>query len=177
VSELLHEPTRRLETERCVLTPLSLADVDEHTAASGRREDAVRDTQLAAEHWRAHGFGHWSVRDLRNGAFVGVAELHFAGPGIEGISADEVEAGWWISESRHNEGLATEAMRAAIDDLWDRAEVDHVTAYVGGPNPPSRRVALKLGFVVRGLGTGRFGEPMTVYELPRVSDTGRNAAP
>jgi RimJ/RimL family protein N-acetyltransferase len=161
------QPEPRLLTERCVLTPLSLADVDEHAASSGRREDALRDTRLADEHWRRHGFGHWAVRDRTSGAFLGVAELHFAGPGIDGIAADEVEAGWWVTEARRNEGFATEGMRAAIDDVWERARVDHVKAYIDGTNPPSERVAAKLGFVVRGPGTGRFGEAMTVYELRR----------
>jgi RimJ/RimL family protein N-acetyltransferase len=157
------EPEPRLQTERCVLTPLSLADVDEHAGASGRREDALRDTRIADGHWQRYGFGHWAVRDRTSGAFLGVAELHFAGPGIEGISPDEVEAGWWVAESRRSEGLATEGMSAAIGDVWERAGIDHVTAYIGGTNPPSERVAAKLGFVVRGPGTGRFGEPMTVY--------------
>jgi RimJ/RimL family protein N-acetyltransferase len=155
----------RLQTTRSVLTPLSLADLDEHTGASGRREDALRDTRLADDHWRRHGFGHWAMRDLTSGEFLGVAELHFAGPGIEGIAADEIETGWWITESRRNEGLATEAMQAAIDDVWERAQIDHVTAYIDGTNPPSQSVAAKLGFVVRGPGSGRFGEPMIVYEL------------
>jgi len=157
----------RLETERCVLTPLRLADVDEHAAASGRREDAVRDTRLADDHWRRHGFGHWAVRDRASGEFLGVAELHFAGPGIEGIAADEVEAGWWVAESHRNAGLATEGMRAALGDLWKRGLADHVKAYIDGTNPPSERVAAKLGFTVRGPGIGRFGEPMIVYEVRR----------
>jgi RimJ/RimL family protein N-acetyltransferase len=161
------QPEPRLLTERCVLTPLSLADVDEHAAASGRREDALRDTRLADGHWHRYGFGHWAARDLTSSEFLGVAELHFAGPGIEGIAADEVEAGWWVTESRRSESIATEGMRAAINDVWERAQVDHVTAYIDGTNPPSRRVAAKLGFVVRGPGSGRFGEPMTVYELRR----------
>jgi RimJ/RimL family protein N-acetyltransferase len=161
------EPEPRLQTERYVLTPLSLADVEEHAAASGRREDALRDTRSADGHWRQHGFGHWAVRDRTSGAFLGVAELHFAGLGIDGIAPDEVEAGWWVAESRRNEGIATEGMSAAIDDVWERAEVDHVKAYIDGTNPPSERVAAKLGFIARGPGTGRFGERMTVYELCR----------
>jgi hypothetical protein len=36
------EPEPRLLTERCVLTPLSLADVDAHAAASGRLGFVVR---------------------------------------------------------------------------------------------------------------------------------------
>ena len=161
------QPEPRLLTERCVLTPLSLADVDEHAASSGRREDALRDTRLADAHWKRHGFGHWAVRDRTSGAFLGVAELHFAGPGIDVIAADEVEAGWWVTETRRSEGFATEGMRAAIDDVWERAGVDHVKAYIDGTNPPSERVATKLGFVARGPGTGRFGEAMIVYELRR----------
>jgi RimJ/RimL family protein N-acetyltransferase len=59
-------------------------------------------------------------------------------------------------------------MRAAIGDLWDRAEADRITAYIeDGSNEASRRVATKLGFAVRGEGRGRSGKAMTVYELRR----------
>jgi RimJ/RimL family protein N-acetyltransferase len=59
-------------------------------------------------------------------------------------------------------------MRAAIGDLWGRAEADVITAYIEeGANEASRRVAAKLGFVVRGQGRGRSGEPVTVYALRR----------
>ena len=88
--------------------------------------------------------------------------------GIEGIAPDEVEAGWWVTENRRNEGIATEAMEAAIDDLWGRTDVESITAYIEeGENEPSRRLAAKLGFIERGPGRGRSGEPMTVYELRR----------
>ena len=59
-------------------------------------------------------------------------------------------------------------MCAAIDDLWDRASVESMTAYIAqGENEPSCRLAANLGFTVRSQGHGRFGEPMTVYELRR----------
>jgi RimJ/RimL family protein N-acetyltransferase len=46
-------------------------------------------------------------------------------------------------------------MYAAIDDLWGRTDVESITAYVeGGENEPSRRLAAKLGFAVRGPGRG-----------------------
>lgn len=118
--------------------------------------------------WRAAGFGPWAVRDRRDDAFLGCAELRFAGDGIEGIAADEVEAGWWVRAERRNEGIATEAMEAAIDDLWTRTDVRTITAYIAdGENEPSRRVSAKLGFAARGSGRGRSGEPMTVYVLRR----------
>ena len=73
-----------------------------------------------------------------------------------------------MTENRRNEGIATEAMQAAIDDLWSRTDVESITAYIEeGAKEPSRRLAAKLGFAVRGPGLGRSGGPMTVYELRR----------
>lgn len=158
----------RLRTARLNLVPMTTLDEAEHARASRSAADARRDTHSAETHWREHGFGLWSIRDKRDNSFLGGAELHVAGEGIDGIAADEVEAGWWVTERRRNEGIATEAMEAAIDDLWSRTDVQQITAYISeGENEPSRRVAAKLGFAVRGAGRGRSGEPMTVYALRR----------
>ena len=154
-----------LRTPRLELTPLRLADEVEHARASGRPDDATRDARSADAHWREHGFGLWAVRDRADDRFLGVAELHLAGEGVDGIAADEVEAGWWVTEERRNDGIATDAMSAAIADLWARTSFDAITAYIDGENRASQRVAEKLGFAVRGPGRGRSGEPMTVYEL------------
>jgi RimJ/RimL family protein N-acetyltransferase len=154
-----------LRTTRLLLTPLRRQDEADHALASGRPDDAARDAGSADEHWRTHGFGLWAVRDRDDSSFLGVAELHLAGAGIEGIGAEEVEAGWWVTESRRGEGIATEAMTAALEDLWSRTRAECVAAYIDPGNAPSQRVAAKLGFAVRGPGRGRSGEPMTVYEL------------
>jgi RimJ/RimL family protein N-acetyltransferase len=157
-----------LRSERLALTPLTRFDEVEHAAASGRPADASRDTSAAEVQWREHGFGPWAIRDLREESFLGCAELRLAGGGIDGIEPAEVEAGWWVAEERRNQGIATEAMYAAIEDLWGRTESAYITAYIDeGENEASRRVAAKLGFAVRGQGRGRSGEPMTVYELRR----------
>ena len=146
---------------------MGLLDEAEHARASGNAADALRDTRAAETQWREHGFGPWAIRDQGDNSFLGCAELRFAGDGIEGITADEVEAGWWVTAERRNDGIATEAMQAALDDLWARTEIETVTAYISGENEPSRRLAAKLGFTVRGPGKGRSGEAMTVYELRR----------
>ena len=128
----------------------------------------MRDTRAADVQWREHGFGPWAVRDKQHDDFLGCAELRLAGDGITGIAPEEVEAGWWVTEDRRNDGIATEAMEAAIDDLFSRTDFETITAYISdGGNEPSRRVATKLGFSVRGQGCGRSGEPMTVYVLRR----------
>ena len=157
-----------LGTARLILIPLRRIDEAEHARASKDAADALRDTRAAEVQWREHGFGPWAIRDRRDESFLGGAELRFAGHGIEGIAPDEVEAGWWVTENRRNEGIATEAMQAAIDDLWGRTDVESITAYIEeGPKEPSRRLAAKLGFAVRGPGRGRSGGPVTVYELRR----------
>jgi RimJ/RimL family protein N-acetyltransferase len=161
---------RILRTARLVLEPMESLHEAEHAAASGRAADARRDTRAADAQWQAHGFGPWAIRDGDDNRFLGGAELHFAGDGVDGIAPDEIEAGWWVTERRRGEGIATEAMRAAIDDVWQRTDAPHIAAYIGGVNEPSRRVAAKLGFTVRGDGRGRSGEAMTVYELRRPPD-------
>ena len=158
-----------LRTARLRLVPLTALHEAEHARASGDAADALRDTRSADAHWREHGFGPWAIRDGGDDSFLGGAELHFAGPGIDGIATDEVEAGWWVTAERRNQGIATEAMRAAIADFWSRTGIDRIAAYISGENDPSRRVAAKLGFAVRGAGRGRSGEPMTVYELRRAT--------
>lgn len=161
-----------LRTARLTLAPMTPLDQAEHELASGDAAAAVRDTRAAERQWREHGFGPWTIRDREDGAFLGAAELRFAGGGIEGIAPGEVEAGWWVRRERRNQGIATEAMRAAIGDLWNRTDAEAVTAYIeNGENEGSRRVAAKLGFVVRGPGRGRFREPMTVYALTRESSS------
>jgi RimJ/RimL family protein N-acetyltransferase len=157
-----------LRTARLILLPLTRHDEEEHARASKDAADALRDTRAADLQWEEHGFGPWAIRDRQDDRFLGGAELRFAGAGIEGIARNEVEAGWWVTEDRRNEGIATEAMQAAISDLWFRTNFESITAYVEeGENEPSRRLAAKLGFTVRGPGRGRSGELMTVYELRR----------
>jgi RimJ/RimL family protein N-acetyltransferase len=157
-----------LRTARLILTPLRRRDEAEHARASRNAADALRDTRAADLQWREHGFGPWAIRDRRDSSFLGCAELRFAGPGIEGIAPDEIEAGWWVTEDRRSDGIATEAMKAAIEDLWcRRSDFERIKAYIDEGNEPSRRLATKLGFATCGPGRGRSGEPMTVYELRR----------
>jgi RimJ/RimL family protein N-acetyltransferase len=157
-----------LLTARLILLPLTRFDEAEHAKASNDAAAALRDTRAADIQWEEHRFGPWAIRDRSDDCFLGGAELRFAGAGIEGIAPDEVEAGWWVTANRRNEGIATEAMQAAVADLWTRTDVGSITAYIeDGENEPSRRLAAKLGFKVRGPGRGRSGEPMTVYELRR----------
>lgn len=156
-----------LRTERLVLVPLRTHHEAEHARASGDAADAARDTRAAEAHWREHGFGPWAICDALDGSFLGGAEVHYAGPGIDGIAPEEIETGWWVTGGRRADGIATEAMTAALADLWRRTRVESVVAYIAPENEPSRRLAARLGYEVRGPGRGRSSEPMTVYVLRR----------
>ena len=118
-----HPQSARLETARLILLPLRRHDEAEHARASKNAADALRDTRAAEVQWREHGFGPWAIRDKLEDSFLGGAEVRFAGDGIDGIEPNEAEAGWWVTKDRRNEGIATEAMEAAIDDLWSRTDV------------------------------------------------------
>lgn len=143
-----------LRTPRLALVPLG----PEHAAVYDERE-----CELAHAHWHEHRFGSWAI--LLEEQFAGAAELHFAHPGVTGIATSEIEAGWEIGEALRGQGLATEAMRAAIDDFWSRANATHLVAYIRPENAASHRVAAKLGFTIRGPGLTRSGDPMSVYQL------------
>src|SRR3954471_6126001 len=160
-----------LRTARLTLTPLSALDEAEHAQASGNSDAALRDTRAAELQWREHGFGPWAIRDPGDNSFLGAAELRFAGDGIEGIAPNEVEAGWWVRENRRNQRIATEAMRVAIGDLWSRAGVESVTAYIEeAENEPSRRLAASLVSTMRIQGLHPFALPISSYAvLPVVS--------
>ena len=126
------------------------------------------DTPELADHWRRHGFGDWRL--LHEGRFAGLAEIHYAWPGVTGLSTDEVEAGWEIVEELRGRGLATEAMRAAIADAWEGTGAGHLVAYIRPENAASLRVAEKLGFRFRNAGLTKSGDPMLVFELRRKPD-------
>lgn len=97
----------------------------------------------AQEHWAEHEFGTWAIL-VRAGTFAGVAELRRV--------AGEVEVGWSILPRFQGRGYATEAMRAALHDVWTRTGIDHVLARLDPEDTASLRVAQKLGFEDRGAG-------------------------
>ncbi len=157
----------RVETERLALRPLGHGDVDLYRRLRVRAESAARELEQAVEHWAAHGFGPWAILERGSEDAIGVLEVHFAGPGIGGIEPDEVEIGWSVAPERRGDGVATEAARAALDDVFARARPPHVVAYVRPENAASLRIAAKLGMRDDGEGTTRSGDRMRVFRLPR----------
>ena len=109
-----------VEAARLRLVPLTKQFADRFDERECRAADA---------HWREHGFGHWALLERETGDFVGSAEVHFAYPGVEGISTDEVEVGIEILPDYQGQGYATEALAAMIGDAWRRTNADHVVRH------------------------------------------------
>ena len=122
---------------------------------------------FADEHWEQHGFGPWVAVSKESGAVVAAVDLHYAGPGIEGVAADEYEVGWVVAAGARGAGIATEAGRAAIDYAFRELGADEVVAYTSPGNTASLRVIGKLGMERRGEGRSRDGQRAVIYVARR----------
>jgi [ribosomal protein S5]-alanine N-acetyltransferase len=146
----------RLETERLLLRPYRLEDLDDlHAMFSDpehmrwypepfSREVSLQWLERQIARHQTRGYALWIVEDRRTGAFLGTA-----GPSLLTIEeADEVEIGWHTRPGRKGEGIAPEAGAAARDWAFANLEVDHLIALVRPENRPSGRVAVKIGMHV-----------------------------
>lgn len=145
-----------LETERLRLRPFVAEDLPEHgrlyadpdvtrylaggpylgAAARLRSERAVR---RFVDHWQAHGFGVWAVRDRASDTFLGQCGLNTID------ETGEVEALWALARPAWGQGLATEAARAALGWAFDVAALPAVIAIAAPDNLASQRVMQKIG--------------------------------
>jgi RimJ/RimL family protein N-acetyltransferase len=155
----------QIETERLVLRPLGLDDLGAYERVGD--EFARAEVEAADKHWSAHGFGHWAILERDSQRLVGMLGVHFAGEGIGGIEADEVEIGWFIAADRRGRGIATEAAIAAIADAFARLSAPHLVAYICPENAASLRIAAKLGMRDDGDGTTKSGDRMRIFRLLR----------
>lgn len=86
------------------------------------------------------GFCRWRLELKETGetaGFCGGGSLH----GFDGV-----ETGWWLARHLWGQGLATEAARAAVDHLFDRAGLARLISVADHENLASLRVMAKLGF-------------------------------
>jgi RimJ/RimL family protein N-acetyltransferase len=150
----------RIETERLLLRRFRPEDV-EALAAMGTdpgvadwlgyrtHDDALATIERYERNWETFGFGRFAVEDRVTGVFVGrVGVMHQ--PGWTATPEKE-EIGWAIVSARHGEGLATEAARAAIADVFDRVGLPRITSWTVPENVASRRVMEKCGLAYRGV--------------------------
>lgn len=138
-----------IETERLLLRPVAVEDLDEvvrlhedpevaRFMGSPDREWLVEWVEGSDREWAELGYGRMVVLDRDGGEFLGRTGLK-RWPQFE-----ETEVGWALRPEARGRGLATEAARAVLE--WsERFQLPYVTAMIRPDNAPSLAVAERLG--------------------------------
>lgn len=104
-----------------------------------RASDAKLDRYRAS--FEQHGFSRMAIEE-KNGPFVGYAGVMPAA--YDHPLAPHNQVGWRLVRSAWGKGYATEAARAALDDVFARLGLDEVLAYTAIDNPRSQAVMERL---------------------------------
>lgn len=164
-----------LTTERLILRPQTVEDLEpaaamwadeevtRHIGGMPRPRHEVWTTLLrAVGHWQLMGYGYWIVERRGTGEFLGEAGFADQKRALPPELVTGPEAGWAFTRAAWGQGIATEAMRAALD--WMNAtHAPAATHCIIDPgNAASQKVAAKLGYVLAGETLLR-GEIVRVY--------------
>lgn len=142
-----------LKTDRLVLRPWRKEDRDVFAALNAdpevmrdlggpmnrRASDAKLDRYRAS--FEQHGFGRMAIEE-KDGTFVGYAGVMPAA--YDHPLAPHEQIGWRLVRSAWGKGYATEAARAALDDVFTRVGLDEVLAYTAVDNLRSQAVMARL---------------------------------
>ncbi|MCX6619625.1 MAG: GNAT family N-acetyltransferase [Acidobacteria bacterium] len=143
----------RFETERLLLTEWSPGDwtafrpiatdpeVMRHiTGGLAWPDERIRDfigRQITK--FEQAGYCRWKLTLKETGGLAG-----FCGGGsLHGLEWEEI--GWWLARPLWGRGLATEAARAALDDLFVRVGLEQLVSVARPENQASIGVMRKLG--------------------------------
>lgn len=164
-----------LITERLSVTPASEADFGE-LKALWSDVDFVRPafpkpltgeevwTRLLRDigHWQVRGYGNWTVRLKETGEFVGsVGVLDYQrdiDPPLDGH-----ELGWAVAPRFQGQGMAFEAVSAALAWCDGALNVQRTVCIISPDNASSLKLAARLGYQKTHQAIFR-GEPITVLE-------------
>jgi ribosomal-protein-alanine N-acetyltransferase len=128
-------------TERLLLRPVCLDDVDALLAAS-ERPDRVRATRLVNESskfWHAHGYGVWAVLPISASMVIGWCGVRPGSP------PTDPELLYGLAPAWRRRGLATEMVRTVAAVLLGRPGVESVWAATTPDHQASIRVMEKAG--------------------------------
>ncbi len=146
----------RLETERLLLRPYEMDDLDDIAAILGDAETMryypAPFSRAKSREWiesnlaryRDDGHGLWAMELTDTGEFVGNCGLVVQD--VEGT--DEVEVGWHVKRSHWRRGLATEAARACCRYGFEELGLERIVSLIRPENDRSRGVAEKLGMTI-----------------------------
>lgn len=116
--------------------------------------------------WAVMGFGFWAVRDRESGAYLGdVGFLEGRRAGLDGFGGDP-EIGWCLMPAAQGQGMASEAVRAALGWGAENLAASHrrTVAMIHPDNAASVTVAARCGF--RHYAVARYkDEPTGLWEF------------
>ena len=142
-----------LKTERLILRPLALTDLDTAHAYAGdventkymiylpnnTAEETKAFLQRAAAEWEKENPSFYEFAVVLGGKHIGAVSVCLNEGGRE------AELGWIINKAYQGSGYATEAAKAVLDFAAKNLGVDKVVAHCDYRNDRSRQVMLKIG--------------------------------
>jgi ribosomal-protein-alanine N-acetyltransferase len=152
------QQTTIIETERLILRPLTMDDLDDLFALYRDPEvrryfpDGTQSYEQTKEelewiidvYYGKHGFGLWATIHKPSGAFIGRCGL--LPWTIDG--QDDVEVAYLLGQEYWGQGLATEAARAIVDYAFARLPVTRLICMTDPLNHASQNVARKVGMTL-----------------------------
>ena len=167
-----------LSTERLTLTPVAVSDFDDlialwadaeftfHIMGRGLSEEEVWFRLLRdIGHWQAKGYGNWSIRETATGAYVGSVGVLDYRREIQ-PPFDAPELGWGVAPAFQGQGLAREALHAAL--AWTDAHrpEPRTVCMISPDNAPSVRLAERVGYRPYGRADYK-GSAVDLFERPK----------
>jgi RimJ/RimL family protein N-acetyltransferase len=147
-----------LITERLTLTPIGVGDYAElkslwadpaftrHIFPGGLNgEDVWYRLLRDIGHWQALGYGNWTIRLKATGEHVGnVGVLDFRRTVEPPIDAPEL--GWGVHPRFQGQGLAFEALQAALAWCDETLNAPRTACMISPENAPSLALAARVGY-------------------------------
>jgi RimJ/RimL family protein N-acetyltransferase len=146
-------------TARLIMTPVSLDDLadvvtlwrepDVYRHIGGKpfsEEDCWNRLLRDIGHWTTLGHGLWTVRMKATGTYAGVAGFADFRREMSPSFGDAPEGGWVMAPWTQRQGLASEAVGAALE--WVEAVLDppRTVCMIAPDNQPSLRLADRFGY-------------------------------
>ena len=144
-----------LETERLILRPHTLDDVDaayklnldeevtRYTGDGGvvsKEEIRHRIEHHVLGDYKKYSYGRFAVVEKSSGDFIGFCGLKYL------PEYDLVDLGYRLSRNHWGKGLATEASKASVDFAFNELKLSEIYGFVLPENSASVNVLKKLGF-------------------------------
>ena len=147
-----------LITDRLTLTPVQATDLPDLCALWGDPVFAasIFPAPLSSEdvwfrmlrdigHWEVKGHGNWSIRQTSTGDYVGsVGVLDYRRILVPAFDAPEL--GWGVAPRFQGQGMAFEAVSAALAWCDEALNASRTVCMISPDNAPSHALAARAGY-------------------------------